>query len=120
MNSQRKMGFWTVTSLVAGSQIGTGIFLLPASMAAFGAAGLSSWLITALGAMLLAISLCTSLRKNPKDGRPSHFYRERLWKKSGFFFSLDLLGYFLVKYANGGDFGGELSEPNPREIFTQS
>ncbi|HEV2524041.1 MAG TPA: amino acid permease, partial [Gammaproteobacteria bacterium] len=56
------MGFWSVSSLVIGSQIGSGIFLLPASLGAFGAIGLTSWLITATGAILLALvfaRLCT-------------------------------------------------------------
>ena len=85
MESQNKMGFWAVTSLVAGSQIGTGIFLLPASMAAFGAAGLCSWLITATGAMLLAFvfaGLCSSI---PKTGGPHTFIEAAFGKTFGFF-----------------------------------
>ncbi|MCE5293440.1 MAG: amino acid permease [Chlamydiales bacterium] len=85
MESQNKMGFWAVTSLVAGSQIGTGIFLLPASMAAFGAAGLCSWLITATGAMLLAFvfaGLCSSI---PKTGGPHTFIETAFGKTFGFF-----------------------------------
>ena len=85
MNSQSKMGFWTVTSLVAGSQIGTGIFLLPASMAAFGAAGLSSWLITAMGAMLLAIIFARLCAKIPKTGGPHTFIENAFGKILGFF-----------------------------------
>lgn len=85
MNSHRKMGFWTVTSLVAGSQIGTGIFLLPASMAMFGAAGLSSWLITAIGAMLLATIFARLCAKIPKTGGPHTFIENAFGKTLGFF-----------------------------------
>lgn len=84
-NLDKKMGFWAVTSLVAGSQIGTGIFLLPSSMAPFGAAGLCSWLITATGAILLAFifaSLCASI---PKTGGPHTFIEHAFGKTAGFF-----------------------------------
>lgn len=79
------MGFWNVTSLVAGSQIGTGIFLLPASMALFGAAGLSSWLITAVGAMLLAMVFANLSAKIPKTGGPHTFIEHSFGKTLGFF-----------------------------------
>lgn len=85
MRAQRKIGFWSVTSLVAGSQIGSGIFLLPAGLAVFGAAGLSSWLITATGAILLALvfaRLCASL---PKTGGPHCYIEHAFGKKLGFF-----------------------------------
>lgn len=84
MNSQ-KMGFWAVTSLVTGSQIGTGIFLLPISLVAFGAAGLSSWLITGTGAILLALVfayLCTHISKT---GGPHTFIEAAFGTTFGFF-----------------------------------
>jgi APA family basic amino acid/polyamine antiporter len=85
MDSQKKMGFWAATALVAGSQIGTGIFLLPASMARFGAAGLSSWLITATGAMLLALVFARLCAHVPKTGGPHAFIESAFGKKLGFF-----------------------------------
>lgn len=81
----RKMGFWAVTSLVAGSQIGTGIFLLPASLAAFGAAGLSSWLITASGALLLALVFARLCAHIPKTGGPHTFIEAAFGRTLGFF-----------------------------------
>lgn len=85
MTMNRKMGFWAVTSLVAGSQIGTGIFLLPANMALFGAAGLSSWLITATGAMLLAFVFARLCSEIPKTGGPHAFIESAFGKSFGFF-----------------------------------
>lgn len=85
MNTHKKMGFWAVTSLVAGSQIGTGIFLLPASMALFGAAGLTSWLITATGAMLLAFVFAGLCSHIPKTGGPHTFIETAFGKTFGFF-----------------------------------
>ncbi len=85
MNVQRKMGFWAVTSLVAGSQIGTGIFLLPASLAPFGAAGLSSWLITGLGALALALVFARLCARIPKTGGPHTFIEKAFGPSAGYF-----------------------------------
>jgi len=90
----KKMGFWSVASLVAGSQIGSGIFLLPAGLAAFGAAGLTSWLITGGGALLLALifaGLCAHSRK-PGD---LTLILKRLLEKRSLFLPLGLIGSFL-------------------------
>jgi APA family basic amino acid/polyamine antiporter len=44
------------TALVIGSMIGSGIFLLPATMAPYGGASALAWLFTAGGAILLALA----------------------------------------------------------------
>ncbi len=85
MLPQRKMGFWSLTSLVAGSQIGSGIFLLPASLAIYGTAGLTSWFITAIGAMLLALVFARLSAKIPKTGGPHTFIESAFGRKAGFF-----------------------------------
>ncbi|MGV3631931.1 MAG: amino acid permease [Bacteroidota bacterium] len=54
MEQQAKLGFWSASSLVLGNMIGSGIFLLPASMAAFGWISLPAWGIAAIGALFLA------------------------------------------------------------------
>lgn len=52
---RRGLGFWMLTALVAGNMIGSGIFLLPASLAGYGSISIVSWVFTSLGAMLLAL-----------------------------------------------------------------
>jgi basic amino acid/polyamine antiporter, APA family len=81
----KKMGFWSATSLVAGSQIGTGIFLLPASMAILGSVGLCSWLITATGGILLALIFARLCAHHPKTGGPHIFIEQAFGKHFGFF-----------------------------------
>lgn len=83
--SIQKMGFWSVTSLVAGSQIGTGIFLLPASLATFGSAGLMSWFITGSGAVFLAFIFAKLCSHMTKTGGP-HTYVEAAFGKTLSFF----------------------------------
>ncbi len=85
MHSQKKMGFWSVSSLVIGSQIGSGIFLLPASLGAFGAIGLTSWLITATGAILLALVFARLCTRFAKTGGP-HVYVEAAFGKTAAFY----------------------------------
>ena len=51
-DDNRVFGFWTAVSLVIGNMIGSGIFLLPASLAAFGGLSLAGWLVSATGSLL--------------------------------------------------------------------
>lgn len=50
----RSIGLWTATALVVGNMIGSGLFLLPSSLAPYGAASALGWSISAVGALLLA------------------------------------------------------------------
>ncbi len=82
----KKIGFWSVTSLVAGSQIGSGILLLPASLAPFGAIGVASWGITATGALCLALVFARLCASNPKPGGP-HTYVEAAFGRTPAFYA---------------------------------
>ena len=53
--SKNKLGIWTSTSLVVGSMIGSGVFLVPAAMASFGSVSLLGWLFSAVGAFFIAL-----------------------------------------------------------------
>ncbi len=48
------LGPFTATLLVTGNMVGSGLFLLPASLAAIGSASLIGWAVAAAGAMTLA------------------------------------------------------------------
>ena len=50
-----KIGLLTTTSLVIGNMIGSGVFLLPAALAAFGGISLFGWIGSSLGAIVLAV-----------------------------------------------------------------
>ena len=49
-----KLGLWGSSSLVAGNIIGSGIFMLPASLATIGGLGLVGWLVSAIGSLAIA------------------------------------------------------------------
>ncbi len=52
-NSQ-KIGLITTTSLVVGNMIGAGIFVLPAALANYGSISILGWVLSAIGALILA------------------------------------------------------------------
>jgi APA family basic amino acid/polyamine antiporter len=69
-NKKKSLGLWTLTSLVAGNMIGSGLFLLPANLASIGTISLLSWVFTALGAFLLAVAFTKMSLLVPKTGGP--------------------------------------------------
>jgi len=56
------------TSLVIGNMIGSGIYLLPASLAAYGTISIYSWVFTTFGALLLALVFSDLNRRLPHTG----------------------------------------------------
>jgi len=58
----QKIGFWSVFAIVTGSQIGTTVFMSPASLAQYGIFSLIGWLLSGCGAISLCLvfaSLCS-------------------------------------------------------------
>jgi APA family basic amino acid/polyamine antiporter len=53
----RQLGFWMTWAIVVGTMIGSGIFMLPASLAPYGANAIAGWIVSGLGAVALAYSL---------------------------------------------------------------
>lgn len=82
--SHRPLGFWSATALVVGSMIGSGTFLLPATLAPYGAATLVGWAITLCGALLLAVTFARLARRWPQTGGPYVFARNAFGGLPGF------------------------------------
>jgi APA family basic amino acid/polyamine antiporter len=68
--SRRKLGLGMATALVIGNMIGSGIFLLPSSLAPYGGISIVGWVFTAVGAMLLAMVFARLARAYPRTGGP--------------------------------------------------
>jgi basic amino acid/polyamine antiporter, APA family len=66
----RLLGFWMSLALVIGNTIGTGVFLIPATLAPYGLNSLIAWGFTALGSILLAIVFSRLSRAFPDAGGP--------------------------------------------------
>lgn len=64
------LSFWMCVALVVGNTIGSGVFLLPASLAPFGLNSVIAWGFTATGAIALAIVFARLSRAYPQAGGP--------------------------------------------------
>jgi APA family basic amino acid/polyamine antiporter len=82
--ASRPLGLWSATALVVGSMIGSGVFLLPASLAPFGAASLLGWGVTLCGALLLALTFSRLCAKWPATGGPYAYAREGFGETAAF------------------------------------
>lgn len=70
MTKTKKLNLIMLITLVTGNMIGSGMFLLPSSLAQFGSISLFSWVITAVGSMFLALVFANLGRIMPKTGGP--------------------------------------------------
>ncbi|MBS1884883.1 MAG: amino acid permease, partial [Actinobacteria bacterium] len=94
---KRSMGIWMATALVIGNMVGSGVFLLPASLA--GAAGpmsLVGWVFTGAGAILLAFVFSRLGRAMPHTGGPYTYARRAFGDFIGF---QTAWGYWIAAWA---------------------
>ena len=81
----RQIGFWTCLALVVGNTIGTGIFLLPATLAPFGWNAMYGWAITIGGGLCLAFVFAALARSMPAAGGPYDYIATPFGPFAGFF-----------------------------------
>ncbi|MGH2640375.1 MAG: amino acid permease, partial [Actinomycetota bacterium] len=85
---KRELGGWTTTAVVIGNMIGSGVFLLPAALAVvaleYGSGSLLAWVVTGVGAMLLAGIFASLGRAYPKTGGPYVYVRRAFGDFMGF------------------------------------
>jgi APA family basic amino acid/polyamine antiporter len=96
MTQARKVGFATAVALVLGNMIGSGVFLLPASLAPYGGMSLVGWLVSAGGAVLLAIVFARLGRRDPAAGGPYAYTRRAFGDLAGF---LVAWGYWISSWS---------------------
>jgi arginine:agmatine antiporter len=83
-NPAKKMSLMQATMLVSGNMIGTGIFLLPVSMASVGGIAVFGWLIAAAGAAALGLVFAKLGELDPQEGGPYAYARDFLGPYVGF------------------------------------
>jgi basic amino acid/polyamine antiporter, APA family len=88
----RVLRFRAVVAIVMGNMIGSGVFLLPASLAAYGGLSLVGWTLSAGGAVMLALVFARLSRQLPAAGGPYAYTREAFGELPGFLVGW---GYFL-------------------------
>ena len=77
--SNNKVGFWILTALVVGNMVGSGIFMLPRSLAEVSspAGSVLAWAITGFGVLMLALVFGNlALRKPELNGGPQIYAKE--------------------------------------------
>lgn len=81
---RQKLGLWMLTSLVAGNMIGSGIFLLPSSLASYGSISILSWIFTSIGAILVGLVFAKLGSLIPRVGGPYAYARLGFGNFTGF------------------------------------
>lgn len=82
--NKNALSFPILISLVIGNMIGTGIFVLPASLASYGTISLLSWIFTSCGAILLALVFTHLNQRYPKTGGPYIYCKQAFGRLIGF------------------------------------
>jgi APA family basic amino acid/polyamine antiporter len=91
-----KLGLWMSTALVVGNMIGSGIFLLPTSLAPFGGISIVGWLFTAVGSVCLALVFAKLASWIPRAGGPYAYTRLGFGDFAGFWIAW---GYWIAVWA---------------------
>ena len=73
--TNKKLGLLPATSLVLGNMVGSGVFLLPASLAVYGGISILGWVLSSIGAILLAYIFSNLSKHFPKAGGPYAYTR---------------------------------------------
>ena len=85
MQTVKKLGLWTSTSLVLGNMIGAGVFMMPSTLASFGGISILGWVASSVGAFLLAKIFAHLSKMMPgSDGGPYAYSKTVLGDFAGF------------------------------------
>ncbi len=74
----RKMGLVGASSLVVANMVGTGVFLLPSSLASIGSISIFGWIISAIGASALGLVFAHLGMVSPQAGGPYAYARDHM------------------------------------------
>lgn len=77
-HSKGKMGLLGATSLVVANMVGTGLFLLPSTLANIGSISIFGWIVSAIGATALGLVFAHLGMIEPKAGGPYAYARDHL------------------------------------------
>jgi basic amino acid/polyamine antiporter, APA family len=92
----RSMGFWRCWALTVGVMIGSGIYMLPASLAPFGTVSFLGWLVTGGGSILIALTLGHLATRTGRPGGPYAYAHDAFGTLTGF---LVAWGYWICVVA---------------------
>lgn len=84
ISTTRQLGLIAAIALVMGNMIGSGVFLLPASLAPYGWNAVGGWTVTIAGALVLAWLLARLTRALPGAGGPTGFVEAAFGEAAAF------------------------------------
>ena len=93
--TSHKIGFWSVLSIVIGSQVGSGVFLLPPALAPYGFFSLIGLIITGGAALCLSSMFALLCSYFPKTGGPHVYVQKAFGSHVAFFIGW---AYWLVSW----------------------
>ncbi|ABO66228.1 Arginine/ornithine antiporter [Geobacillus thermodenitrificans NG80-2] len=109
LNNNRQLGFWVLTALVVGNMVGSGIFMLPRSLAeaASPLGVMFAWLLTGAGVLATALVFGNlAIRKPNLSGGPQIYAKELFPKGS----NLSILSGFMSSWGYWvGNFAGNVA-----------
>lgn len=74
MNNPHKLGLWSSTAFVVGNMIGSGVFLLPSTLASYGWLAYLAWTASAVGAIFLALVFGKLAKLDPDENGGPYAY----------------------------------------------
>lgn len=95
----RKLGFWMTLALVVGNMIGSGIYILPATLAPLGLNQIIGWAVTLAGALCLAASFARMGARLPLSGGPYAYAQAAFGPIPGF---VTAWSYWTMCWAGNG------------------
>lgn len=99
MIATRKLGFWMTLALVVGNMIGSGIYILPATLAPLGQNQLIGWVVTIAGALCLAFTFARLGARLPLAGGPYAYAQAAFGPVGGF---VTAWSYWTMIWAGNG------------------
>src|ERR1700755_2272236 len=78
------LGFWSCWALAVGTMVGSGILLVPASLAPFGLISILGWVLGAAGASAIIFVFARLSARTARDGGPYIYVQDAFGDFAGF------------------------------------
>jgi basic amino acid/polyamine antiporter, APA family len=78
------LGFWSCWALAVGTMIGSGVLLVPASLAPYGLMSLGGWIISSVGAVAIILVFARLAARTTRDGGPYVYVQDAFGNIAGF------------------------------------
>ncbi len=99
LNKPRGLNFWMVLALCVGNMVGSGIYLLPSTLAPLGTNQLLGWMVTIAGATCLAAAFARMGARLPGSGGPYAYVQAAFGPFAGF---IAAWSYWVLLWSGNG------------------